>query len=680
MKFRSSIFIAALLSFVGWCASQQPSGVTPPPSPFTPAPDPTAPADPSADCLQYRTNRQSWINLSRRGNPLLLLNAQRYAKPQPGFVPPTDITSSWTYYGVANELASIAYAAGDPRSPLRGRADLVNYCLGCVNWLLSQADPQGAWWSPQRGLAGDPNVNRFVLAPLLDAVRWIRMTPAGKSAWKKWNEPLARTIELQRQAYRGKVNFDGGARAGGHYPNQDASFALILALSADLYGRADDSQWATQMIQSISRQLLPGGGIGYIGQENEAPQYHTLNLLYLARYIELTGDETAKNLLRQTAGYWPLVCSAEGQAEYWSAPWWKQDQWRIEPIDSYIISAGATEDPSNQWLMWRLLERNKPVDQQIAGIYAAPFWPGTAGGQAPPNKYTTLDGNMRGARGRDDHWYYGVLQGRGLRNNFSGGMFTSSMGAPLAAAFGGAQIHVLQPSLDDRGLWLSQAQDKTSLAVQPDGAMAVSACYSLQPTQVNNWPTPKTPDSPWRVIQSWRAAADGITGMILLQAAPSATGTAVIGRLSFGPGRLQPIADNTWQLNGLKVKLFDHFGTPDIKPDPYHKDWCILEFRQDLPAVKPGDRVFYSVWVGPQSATPPAYIEPLPKDMGWVAQSNGKPAYGILLNPTSQSADDIALLEGTRAWIGETGQPIQAPLDGQFKLTLPPWQCALLEQ
>lgn len=672
--------ILLILLMVRWSAAQQPQrGVTPPPSPFVLAADPTGPDDPAADCLAYRNNRQSWINLARRGNPLLQLNAQRYAKAQPAFQPPGKVTSSWTYYGVANELASVAYAAGDPRSPLRGRADLTNYCLGGITWLLGQCDSQGAWWSSESKLAGDPNINRFVLVPLLDAVRWIRMTPAGPAAWKRWNEPLAGAIECQRRAYRGLVNWDGGAKAGGHYPNQDLSAALIMALSAELYHNPSDAQWASGMVEKTARNLLPDGGIRYIGAENDAPQYHTLDLLMLGRYVELTGDPTAKTLLQQTANYWPLVCSAEGQSEYWSSPWWKQNQWRAEPIGGLIIAAGATQDPRNQWLMWRQLERLTPTDQQLSGIYAASFWPGTGGGQAPPMRFTTLDGNMRGARGRNGHWYYGVSQGRGLRNTFTGGMVTSAMGNPLAGVFGGAEIHVLQPTSDAQGLWLSQSSDKTSLAVQPDGAMAISACYTLQPTRINNYPTPQTPDTPWRIIQSWRAADDGITGMIQLEALPGASGTAVIGRLSFGPGQLNPAADGTWRLNGLKVKLFDHFGEVSVKPAPDHEGWCVLDMRQET-TIKPGDRFLYSAWIGPQSATPPAHFQSLPDNMGWVAQVDGHRAYGVLINPNAKPATDVALLRGTRAWLGENGQMTQAALDGRTTLILQPWQCVLLEQ
>ncbi|MCC7351604.1 MAG: hypothetical protein IT446_13660 [Phycisphaerales bacterium] len=672
--------ILLILSGVQWIAAQQIRNGPAMPSAVLLPPDPTGPADPAADCLAFRNNRQSWSNLARRGNPLLLLNAQRYSGSQPAFQPPAKTGSAWMYYGVANELASMAYAAGDPRSPLRGRVDLVNYCIGGINWLLSECDPQGAWWSPQRNLAGDPNINRFVLVPLLDATRWIGMTPAGPKLWARWKEPLAQTIELQRRAYRGEIAWDGGAKAGGFYPNQDVSFALALALSARLYDRVDDAQWAADMIQNIGDNLLPDGAIRYIGAENDAPQYHTLNLLMLARYAEITGDKVSRDILRKTANYWPLVCSAEGQAEYWSSPWWKQDQWRIEPADSFIIAAGATQDARNQWLMWRVLERQKPVDHQIAGIYAASFWPGLAGGEPIPGQYTVLDKNMRGARGRNGHWYYGVLQGRGLRNVFAGGMLTQSMGEPIAAAFGGAEIHVLQPSLDEQGLWLSQMQDKTSLAIQPDGAMALSACYSLQPTRINNHPSPQTPDSPWRVIQSWRASADGITGMVLLEAGQGASGTAIVGRVSFGPGQLVADVDGNWHLKGLKVRLYDHFGEAVIKPAPNHKGWCVLEFGRNVSTITPGDRFTYSLWVGPESATPPARIESLPKDMGWIAQGGGRRAYGVLLNPTNQAVSDVSLMENTRAWLGEDGQLTQATPEGKIDLTLAPWQCALLEK
>ncbi|NUQ00508.1 MAG: hypothetical protein HUU35_11705, partial [Armatimonadetes bacterium] len=42
-------------------------------------------------------NRRAWSELAARGNPLLLLNAQRYQATVAPFAPPTNLSSAWTY-------------------------------------------------------------------------------------------------------------------------------------------------------------------------------------------------------------------------------------------------------------------------------------------------------------------------------------------------------------------------------------------------------------------------------------------------------------------------------------------------------------------------------------------------------------------------------------------------------
>lgn len=632
--------------------------------------------------------RAAWEALAREGNPYLILNARRYQAELPPFRPPAEIRSAWQYRGVAEQLVPLAYAVADPESPHRGRKDLLEHALGLVDWLTAQCRDEGWWWR-QGPLPGDPNVNRFTLSPLLDGIRWLRLLPEGEAAWPRWRDTLAKAIDLQRRAYRHEEAWDWAGLAGGLYANQDLYYVLIMALSAELYQRPEDLEEAKAMLDKVAESQLPDGGFRYIGQENEAPVYHALNVIILGRYAKLTGDPLALKLLKQTANYWPLVLTAEAQPEYWSDVWWKQT-WGYVWREALVTAAGATSDARVQWLMWRALERATPVDGGVAGIYCAPWWTGTAPGQAMPERFVTRDRNMRGIRGRAGQWYFGVTQGRGLRNTFTGGLLTSPVAPqPLLAAFRGAQIHVLEDETRYTSRWLSEREDRTALALRPDVAGALGARYTLQPGLINGVPTPKTPPSPWQVTQVWRAAGDGIVGMVILEATQDARAAAVAGRIALGRSRVREVEPGVWGCGPLRVKLLRQFGTVSAQPVPGYnmareRGWPGVEMLQRIPGgAKRGDRFVYAIWVGSESATPPDSLDPLPGDAGWVARWADGRSVAALFNPDAQPR--VARVPWTgpapTAWIGETPETRKLDLAGGIaSIQLPPGACALVER
>ena len=82
------------------------------------------------------------------------------------------------------------------------------------------------------------------------------------------------------------------------YPNQDLYGPLCFWLSAELYGRDEDRQLAQHILRKTTENLLPDGGLHYIGIENESPVYHALNLILIAHYATLSHDPVAVKLLK----------------------------------------------------------------------------------------------------------------------------------------------------------------------------------------------------------------------------------------------------------------------------------------------------------------------------------------------------------------------------------------------
>jgi hypothetical protein len=669
------------------------------------------------------SNRKAWQELADAGNPFFTLLTRRFDTELAPFQPPETVPNAWQFRTIAERLVPVAYAAAEGEPPLAGREDLVNHAVETVDWLLDQCSPEGWWW--RRGpVTGDPNVNRFTLGPLLDAVRFLRKLPAGQAAWPRWRETLDRAIELQRRAYRGQEDWDWGGRPAGQYANQDLYYALIMALSAELFERPDDRRLAEDMMQQVAANLLPDGGIRYIGLTNESPVYHALNLVLIGRYLTLTGDETARQLLRGTANYWPLVLTAEGQPESWSDVWWKQTWGYVRP-EALVVSAGGTGDPRHQWLLWRVLERTAPADGNWFALCCAPYWTGTDLGEPMPDRFLVPDGNMRGLRGRQGSWYFGVGQGRGLRNTFVGGLITHpSTARPLQAAFRGAQIDVLPQEIPWRGYgqWLSELDDTAGLALRPGVRAAIGVRYTLQPGRISGWPPPETPASPWQVTQIWRADGSGHVGVVVLEATADAPGATVAGRIALGPQMPELVEPDRWQSGPIGVRRYHGFGTARTGPTPHYNTrpenaWHGVIFEQTLDGgARRGDRFVYAVWVGPHDAavprrgcekigtgtfatsdfpgfslfplgaspifSQPQSVELLPDDMGWIAVSAEGRQEAVVFNAT-EDPRTITLPwseKSPQAWTGSNGASLTiAHENGHCRITLAPGQCAIVE-
>lgn len=633
----------------------------------------------------FTANWNQWrVYDSGSSNPFLKLLETRYSGTNK-FVAPKSVTNAWDYQQISQELMPLAYTAGDPRSSLKGRIDVVNYTIQAVDWLLGQTDSSGRWWTPTIGRTGDVNVNRMVLLPVLEAVQFVRNTSAGQAAWARWQTKLSAAVEFQRQSYAVTDPTNWTWSEPGKYANQDAYYMVIMTLSSKAFNRPSDLTVASDVMKTLTANLLPSGGLHYVGGENDVPVYHMLDILLIARYADLSKDPLAYSTLKKTADYYPLTATDEGAAETWSTAWWKP---RADLVNrqALVVAAGATDDPRNQWMLLQVLSRTTPSDDGMWAVYSAPFWKGLSPTVLPSaNNYITYDENARGFRGRDGTWYYGAVQGRGTRSSFVGATISSPTATnPIQGVFNGAQIDVLYKSTDAHGLWLSSSSDVTSVTLQPGNASVLGVRYMPQPTQVNGAVTPVTYDRPWQVTEVWRAAGDGLIGNVTLEATSATTASDVVGRLVFGTDPIVAQADGTYIVGGMRVKLFQKFGTTSVKPVAEATSWNALEMRKALTGgVTKGTRFQYTAWIGPVGATPPSSVTLLTSDAGFVAQwASGKSA-AALFNPTSAALSVQVATKGQikNGWTGQSGTSVSAwtRLNTPATISLSAHQTALVD-
>lgn len=486
----------------------------------------------------------------------------------------------------------------------------------------------GAWWKPSNGSQGDPNLNRFVLTALLDTLWTLRKEPDFEASWHRWASRLRTAMDLQIKAYRGEVVWDWGATSAYRYPNQDVLYALSAAISAQLFSDKNYAAEAEKAIQSLQRNQMPGGGWHYIAGEAESPIYHALVQAVLARYVDVTGDSRARLMLERSVEYWHAVLSAQGVAEGWSDVWWKQN-WL--PIPSVVVrtAAIAANDAELTGIAQTMAAREsrRPFRVTWAESYTQ-AWQKLPAPMPVLSSARTLaiDADHYGAHGRDGDWYFGVTKGRGLRNTFVGAMVSSGDDAmPLASAFRGAHVIVVDGNAARTQYALSQQTDRTELSIQSKRAL-LSARYQLQPKRINGVPSPQDVDSPWAVQQLWSAGSDGVMGSVELKAIRDNAATAVIGRLLFGPCPVIAEGPSTWRCGGMRIRVFEAWGEAKVTPigAAYRSQvdqWEGIEWQTTLQGTQAGAVFRYRVWVGPVEAAMPNDLA-LVSD-GWVARWDG---------------------------------------------------------
>ena len=546
-------------------------------------------------------------------------------------------TSAWVYRLVAEHLLSNVASGPDatesPHDSIAERTEV-------IGWLLAESGDKGTWWDPQSKKVGGTNINRFVLLPLIDAVYRLHPLAGDDSHWLAWRAPLQAAVDFQVRAYEGKVDWDWGALAAGQYPNQDVYYALILAIASRLFDEPRYQALANQMMDKLAANLMPNGAFHYIGKENESPIYHALIQAVLARYYDITHDPKAYALIKASSHYWLLSMSDEGIAEAWSDMWVKQ-MWIPIPAAALTISAKASGDPEIKWREQALLAVQKP-NGSLFDVYAKGWWDQSLPVKKPSPHYLVVDRDIRGIRGKDRSWYYGLTEGMGLRNTFVGGMISSPNSHPaLQAAFRGAQIAVESSgNARARPANLSQAVDRTVSALSAKGFGLLGARYTLQPPSTQRVPMPETPDSPWQITQVWAAGSEGLLGSITLLSLTDNDAVLVSGRLPLGPGPVEQTGPISWKCGPLKIRLYGHFGTLAIKAmgSAYssHVDtWPGIVISTPVNGMKQGDRFQYAVWIGPEDYPEPQELTPQEDGAGWTVRWKGKAPLKVSFDPNA---------------------------------------------
>jgi hypothetical protein len=563
-----------------------------------------------------KERRERMNELKSRGNPyyLTVLDSLKSVEARPALKEEFD--SCWEFTGIASRALNAAWAAGSDGSPRKGDQVLIAHACVLIDFCL-QRHKDGSWFYSCKWVSGDPNCDRFTLGPLMDAVWWLRRLPNMEANWKKWEAPLRGAVDFQHTywgcyAERGLTDNKAWGSSAYSYPNQDVFHLFEMELAHRWWGDAKYTESAEKTIAGLQAQLLPDGGIRYIGPETECPVYHNLNLVWLARYLNLTGDERARKLLTDTVSYYPLTCTNEGYPESYTDCWWKH-YWSDGQAGGPEIAAGVTGDPHNKWLANRLLERTGAGSNYWA-IYAGMFYRDDLEEKPLPDNWLKLDRNTGGPRGRFGNWYFAGVTGGGTRDTFVGAMVSDpNRPQPLNGALLAANIEVGlggEGSRDRTNLYLSGPDDITAVKIEGDIA-ALGARYTLRKPYINSVKDPTVPPTPWQATQVWLFTKHALVGLVELEATEEQTVPYLQGELRFGPDTLLTRDDGgVFHCGALTMRVLEHnFATiehgparPGYAQQSTKHSAVTLRTAGEGFTARPGEKVWYAVVVGREGA------------------------------------------------------------------------------
>ncbi len=529
---------------------------------------------------------------------------------------PEKLDSCWTFRALAEQALNAAWAASWDGSPRRGNPTLIDRARGLISYCLKQ-QKGGTWFHSRSWNAGDPNCDRFALGPLMDAIWWLRRLPGMDADWRQWEGVLKEVVDFQYANWgcyreRGlKNNIAWGAFAY-VYPNQDVFYLYVMELAARWWKEEKYREAVTKTLDAIESQLLPDGGLRYIGPETECPVYHNVNLVWLARYLLLTGSERVRKLITSTLPYYPLTFSNEGFPESYTDCWWKHT-WNDGSPTGPAIMAGITGDPQHAWLAQHLLERRGARPNYWTIVAGMTYRTGIVP-QPLPDNWLRLDRNVGGPRGRFGTWYFAGVTGGGARDTFAGAMICEpDREQPLNGAFLAANIEVAtggEGPRDRTHLYLSGPDDVTDVVMAKNGA-ALGVVYTLRKPYINSSMTPNVPPSPWPATQVWLFTPQALVGLVEVTTTKKQTVAGINGELRFGPNApLTRDAEGMFHCGALRIELLGHTfdkvnhgrARPGYNRKSTRQSAVLLSVEGDAVTVMPDMRRWYAAAIAPETA------------------------------------------------------------------------------
>lgn len=374
-------------------------------------------------------------------------------------------------------------------------------------------------WYHREARKGDPNIDRFTLLPLTEAFL-LSGKALGPELSARVRERILGVLTRQLDEY-------GSQERHRVYPNMDVYYCLIM-LHGMRIGEGEQARRCSdefeRLMEIMQQAQFPDGGWTYIEGTNECPVYHNLNVMLMARVWLLTGDERAREMVRRSVPYYPLIVDPAGRPEYFTDPWWKH-VWSPQEAFGPDTVASLTGDPENRAIGEQLREglagRLAEMKGQVALpmlVWAALAWQDVEHAGRRIETGVAYDANIEGPRGRFEQWSWAATARYGS-DTLVGAVAHTDRNEPVAALM--AVTAEVDRRLEGRpnetlqrwSLGITPPETKGETVIEGDRAVFTAdyplACYRAI------WDFDYFP-AKWRCRQRWEMDAEALRGEIEL--------------------------------------------------------------------------------------------------------------------------------------------------------------------
>ncbi len=487
-----------------------------------------------------------------------------YAKGEEGY---HQVENAWRFAGLGRNCLVMTWGLTHPRSEHHGDPLLVKNLFDTMQGVLQ--NHRDGDWNPgrQARFGADPNIPRFTLGPTFDAywqlkqqLPWL-ILPAKE---EEWLDEIRVCVEHQYEEY-GLKNFTTGTYGAGNYPNQDVYYLLISELAHRVWGDDKFADHVQLFLDFLEDTVYPMGGMIYHGTQNECFTYHNLNISFLARFLQYTGNEQARRIIEKTVDFYPIMVEPSGMVENYTDPSWKHYAAWAHPQAPDIV-ASLTGDRQNKRVANIAIERSGAGDS-IHSVYAAEWWKDIP--EEPlPDDYIIFDENVQAPRARFAPFSF-AMNGRDFGEGQIGkDTFIGCLRAPVGLAEGEVGSLLIATSefrLRPEGLHWKAARyvsgdEEFSHIIGGDEFASLAVRYRI--TRPGHGGNSRT--LPWEGTQQWFASKDRLVGLLHITALEDYESAGIWGRLRFGRATGEnvleesPEMEDTFKYGPLLARIHAH--------------------------------------------------------------------------------------------------------------------------